>query len=151
MTPTPLSAALLAAGGLTDIDATLFVLTIVLLSVLSLLVTGCTTANVTRMGEEYPARPDDWPVAVYASGQAPREVARLNYVGAGEPPGWRIGRMTVKESMFTTDWDRSIGEARAEARKIGGDAIYIGAGGRFGASTTGRSDLHVDVYRCNVD
>ena len=51
--------------------------------------------------------------------------------------------------MFTTDWDRSIREARKQARKLGGDAIFIGAGGRFGAATSARSDLQVTVYRYN--
>ena len=52
-------------------------------------------------------------------------------------------------SMFTTDWDRSIREARSQARKLGGDAIFIGSGGRFGAATSARSDLDVTVYRSN--
>ena len=125
--------------------------TFVVLAVIVFAATACTTSSVTRMGQEYPARPDDWPVAVYASGQAPREVATKGSVGAGKPDGWRIGRMTVKESMITTDWDRSIEEARQAAREIGGDAIYIGAGDRFGAATTARSDLQVDVYRYNHD
>ncbi|MEN8151842.1 MAG: hypothetical protein ABFS86_18655 [Planctomycetota bacterium] len=121
------------------------------LALLVVAATACTSANVTRMGQEYSARPDGWPVAVYASGDAPREVTSLAYVGTGQPPGWRIGRMAVKESMFTTDWDRSIDEAKEQARRIGGDAIYIGPGGRFGAATTARSDLEVYVYRCNDD
>jgi hypothetical protein len=120
---------------------------VIILAVALAALTACTSASVTRMGQEYPPRPDDWPIAVYASAEAPREVVTKGAVGAGQPSGWRIGKMTVKESMFTTDWDRSIEEAKKKARTIGGDAIYIGAGGRFGAATSGRSDLQVDVYR----
>jgi hypothetical protein len=49
--------------------------------------------------------------------------------------------------MFTTDWNRSIDKAKRDARKLGGDAIYIGPGSRFGAAATARSDLTVTVYR----
>ena len=72
----------------------------------------------------------------------------LSYVEAGRPPGGReVGRLRVKESMFTTDWNRSIEKAKNDARKLGGDAIYIGPGGRFGAAPSARSDLTVTVYR----
>lgn len=125
--------------------------TTVVLAILALVLTACTSSSVTRMGREYTARPDDWPIAVYASAEAPREVVTKSTVGAGKPSGWQIGRMTVKESMFTTDWDRSIAEAKAQARRIGGDAIYIGPGDRFGAATSARSDLQVDVYRSYDD
>ena len=112
-------------------------------------VAACTSSNVTRMGPEYPPRPSDWPIEVHAAGGAPDEVVRLGYVRGGKPAGRPVGRIRVKESMITTDWDRSIREARKQARKLGGDAIFIGAGGRFGAATSARSDLQVTVYRYN--
>jgi len=108
---------------------------------------ACTSSNVERVGREYPPRDADWPIAVYASAQAPHEVVTLSYVEAGRPRGREIARIRVKESMFTTNWDRSIREAQAQARKLGGDAIYVGPGGRFGAATSARSDLTVTVFR----
>jgi len=108
---------------------------------------ACTSSSVNRVGKEYPARPSDWPIEVHAAGDAPLEVARLGTVHGGKPEGRLIGRLRVKESMFTTDWERSIREAKKQARKIGGDAIFIGSGGRFGAATSARSDLDVTVYR----
>jgi hypothetical protein len=119
-----------------------------LITLLLLSTLACTSSEVKRTGREYPPRPSNWPIAVHASADAPREVVVLSYVEAGRPPGGReIGKIRVKESMFTTDWDRSIRQAKEDARRLGGDAIYIGPGGRFGAATTARSDLTVTVYR----
>ena len=124
---------------------------VLLLAVLTVFaaLAGCTSSNVTRVGREYPPRPSDWPIEVHAAGDAPKEVVRLGTVRGGKPEGRLIGRLRVKESMITADWDRSIREAKKQARKLGGDAIFIGSGGRFGAATSARSDLDVTVYRSN--
>ena len=119
--------------------------TVFLLALLGLL--ACTSSKVERIGREYPPRDADWPIAVFASAQAPREVVTLPFVEAGRPRGREIAKIRVKESMFTTNWDRSIREAQSRARKLGGDAIYVGPGGRFGAATSARSDLTVTVFR----
>ena len=87
------------------------------------------------MGREYPPRPDDWPIAVYATGTAPPDVARM--AQSGTPAGKPIGRFRVTAPRGTT-WTKVLAEARSEARSLGGDAVLVTKGDVFLTQIEGR-------------
>jgi hypothetical protein len=116
---------------------------------LAVLAVACTSSDVKQTGRKYDARPANWPIAVYASSEAPASVARLSNVQAGKPPGIPIGNIRVKESMVNRDYDFSFHTARQLARQLGGDSLYITGGSQFSADARGRHDLRMTVYRHN--
>jgi len=90
------------------------------------------------MGAEYPPRPDDWPIALYATGTAPVEV--VNMARSGRPEGKVIGRFRVTAPKATT-WTKVMNQARSEARSLGGDSVLVTKGDTFLMVIEGR------VYR----
>lgn len=105
---------------------------------------GCGATGVKRIGtEEYPPRPEKWPIGVFTSSEAPRDLRRSFQYQVGKPDGKLIGRSKITTSLFV-EWDRAVFKAKNEARKMGGDAIYILTGG---SKWTLTSDITVDIYR----
>jgi hypothetical protein len=109
-----------------------------ILLTLPLLILACTTANTKRVGKEYPPRSETWPIAVFCSGTAPAEVARITMTG--NPQGKLIGRIKITAPQ-TDNWSMVIGRARKEARSLGGDEVLITSGDVYLKQVEGR------VYR----
>jgi hypothetical protein len=117
----------------------------VLLALLILL--GCSSTKVQRIGPKRPPRPKDWPIAVHVSGDAPESVIREVNANIGRPDGTAIGRLTVQTSNFRS-WSASVKEASKYARELGGDAIYVTGFENYARDTAAlRSDLFVTVFR----
>ncbi len=98
--------------------------TIILLT-LPVLLLGCVSSSSNRMGPEYPARPDDWPIAVYSTGTAQPEIVRM--ARSGTPEGKPIGRFRVSAPRGT-EWIKLLNKARSEARSLGGDSVLVTKG-----------------------
>lgn len=116
---------------------------------LAVLAAACTTSDVKQTGKKYDARPANWPIAVYASSDAPASVSGMSSVQVGKPPGRPIGKVTVKESMFKGDFDFSFRTAKDIARQIGGDSLYVTGGELYTGSARGSHDLKMTIYRHN--
>ena len=105
---------------------------------LALILAGCSSISTERIGEEYPSRPSDWPIAIYAADSAPPGVMRLATIG--RPQGKRIARLRVT-SPQTHEWSRVLSKVRDRARDVGGDSALVSAGDRYVKT------LEVTVYR----
>jgi hypothetical protein len=96
------------------------------------------SSGIERMGESHPARPDNWPISVYATGGAPAGAVEL--AQAGHPPGRPIGKLTISDSRGSS-WMRVISEARTQARNLGGDSVLVTGGDMYWKR------ISVTVYR----
>ena len=114
--------------------------------VAAVLLAGCTTASVRRVGEPLPSRPETSFVSVYASENAPFDVMKHPVVEGGRPPGSPIARMKV--AMFLlSPIESAVRYARQKALELGGEAIYVGEWDYGAQWYTLRGELDVTVYK----
>jgi hypothetical protein len=95
---------------------------------LPLFLVSCVSGDISRTGEEYESRPDDWPISLYAKGTVPAEVARI--CQSGTPTGRQIGRIKVRGPK-ATEWTKILNKARSLARDIGGDEVLFTKGDHY--------------------
>lgn len=89
------------------------------------MVAGC-ASGLTRLGPEYPPRPENAWVSVYLSGSAPYCTHDLTNE-VGNPPGMPIARDTVG-GPFGTSMRMLLDKAKSVAREAGGDGLLITGG-----------------------
>jgi hypothetical protein len=94
------------------------------------LLAGCISSDSVQIGEKYDPRPEDWPIEVYVSEEAP--VGLLEYFEeprfGGVPEGARvIGKGEVSSDSIVR-WASVLKKAALEAQGLGGDGVVFGYG-----------------------
>jgi hypothetical protein len=99
---------------------------VILLAMVALVaMVGCTSSDVKRTGDNYPPRPDDWPIGVYMSASAPVELVKAFPHAKRSPPPYEEIGFGKSDSTIFVAWRRLEAQAKAKARAMGGDAILV--------------------------
>jgi hypothetical protein len=98
-----------------------------LTTLLLLLSLGCISVNSDREKSKYPPRPEDAPVQVVCSSDAPTWAIDTMGVWERPPEGLEVAEFDVTFAKIR-EWDEVLEELKVRARELGGDIVIIDGG-----------------------